>query len=781
MLISLKDLSVAGKAYLISAIFMIGMLFISVTSWTLMNTIEHGMVEIAEEDVPLIRALSEITVNSLEQAVLVERILPAHNKVSEKKAFHEEFGDRSANNKAAFEKALALTDQADVLAATPEARDKIKQLGEEIRVLQTDYESYLVMAEAIFDKAESGQTITAAERDEIEAVQKDVDHRIEEELLAIEDFAAAAASRAEANGARVLQIILIVSAIASLLGGIATWLLVRAVASPLRQMASSITEMASGNTVDVPCLANGDEVGVLARSLEQVLQKGLEATRLRQALDRCTTMMMVANRRHEIIYVNPALRHHLKQFEAAIRVDLPKFAVDGLVGTDIGVIQKDSDVIHKIVDDLKTMQELGIRIGGRRLNLTINPVTNEASQPLGTVIEWQDNTEDLTMRESINRLVVAVQEGNFDERIDLAEVGSDHRAAAEGMNAFAKAVDDATRDIGAILTALADGDLTRRIDTDYEGRFGELKDNANSTASQLSKIVAQIQNAAGALKNASSEITSGTEDLSRRTEQAAANLEETAASTEEMSATVRQNAENSKSANELAGGADKSAKLGGQVVEQAVSAMAGIEDSAQKITDIIGVIDEIAFQTNLLALNASVEAARAGEAGKGFAVVAQEVRQLAQRSAQAADDIKNLIQDSNSQVKDGVQLVNRAGEALTEIVNSIGKVATIVQEISSASQEQALGVQEINGSISSMDEMTQQNSALVEESTAASRVLGEEAGKLTELTAFFKHDEHASTPTQRPGQADQPRDVIQRKAPASTPAMADAEEGWDEF
>ena len=291
--------------------------------------------------------------------------------------------------------------------------------------------------------------------------------------------------------------------------------------------------------------------------------------------------------------------------------------------------------------------------------------------------------------------------------------------------------------------------------------------------------MAQIKVSADELKNASSEITSGTEDLSQRTEQAAANLEETAASTEELAATVRQNAENAKNASDLAGGADQNAKKGGQVVEQAVSAMAGIEGSAKKITDIIGVIDEIAFQTNLLALNASVEAARAGEAGKGFAVVAQEVRQLAQRSAQAAADIKILIQDSNGQVNDGVQLVNQAGEALTEIVGSIGKVAGIVQEIAHASQEQAIGVQEINSSVASMDEMTQQNSALVEESTASSRVLGSEASKLAEVMAFFKLGTLQPSPGQ---QSRQPTKPTKAKMPASKPlASAGDNDGWSDF
>lgn len=776
MLKGLKDISVAAKTYLICMIFMSGMICIGATSWVLLNGVEHEMIEIAEEDVPLIRALTKVTINSLEQAILVEKILPTHDDLGEAKILHDDFDSRAAKNGIAFAEALALTDRAEELAATPEALRKLQQVGEEIAVMQEAYQGYVQKAQNIFDKVEAGEQISIAERDEIEAIQKEIDHWVEEELLKIEEFAEQAALRAEAHGANVLWSILVVSVIASIVGGVVSLLLVRAVATPLRTMASSITDLAKGNHVELPCLGNGDELGVLARSLDKVLQKGLEATRLRQALDRCNTMVMVSNNRNEIVYVNPALRDHLKKHEVAIRVDLPKFSAEALMGGNIDIFRDSNAHRLGIGENAEASKQANVKIGGRRLIADINPVINDTGTFLGTVVEWADKTEDLTMRDSIDQLIGAVRSGDFDQRIELKDVGNDHRNVAEGMNAFAEVVDGATREMSKILAALAEGDLTQRIETSYQGRFGELKDSANRTADQLSNIVAEIQDSAGELKNAAAEITSGTEDLSNRTEQAAADLQRTASSTEQMSATVRQNAENAKNASELAGGADQSAKTGGEVVEQAVSAMAGIEESAQKITDIISVIDEIAFQTNLLALNASVEAARAGEAGKGFAVVAQEVRQLAQRSAQAADDIKTLIQNSNGQVKDGVRLVNRAGEGLTEIVGSIGKVASIVQEISNASQEQASGVQEINSSIASMDEMTQQNSALVEESTASAHILGDQASKLAEIMAFFKL---AGTAT--PASLKQrPKTVA--KAPAEKPLVtANDDEGWSEF
>jgi len=375
-------------------------------------------------------------------------------------------------------------------------------------------------------------------------------------------------------------------------------------------------------------------------------------------------------------------------------------------------------------------------------------------------------------------LVEKVTGGDFSERLSTAGRSGILAEVCKRINDLVNGLDSIIGDVGTRVEALAEGDLRQRIDKDYGGTFGVLKDNINRMADQLTGIVGQIQSATSEVKSAAAEIASGTEDLSNRTEQAASNLQETAASTEEMAATVKQNAENAKNATQLAGSADQSAKTGGDVVEQAVGAMDRIEQSARKITDIISVIDEIAFQTNLLALNASVEAARAGEAGKGFAVVAQEVRQLAQRSAQAAADIKTLIQDSNGQVKEGVELVNRAGEALNEIVGSISKVAGIVQEISGASQEQAAGVQEINGSINNMDEMTQQNSALVEQSSASARSLSDEASKLTELMAFFKSEKNKA-PILPSASSPQPKTPSR---PAQTPVLvAAADEEWNEF
>ncbi|MCD9034029.1 methyl-accepting chemotaxis protein, partial [Luteimonas sp. Y-2-2-4F] len=260
-----------------------------------------------------------------------------------------------------------------------------------------------------------------------------------------------------------------------------------------------------------------------------------------------------------------------------------------------------------------------------------------------------------------------------------------------------------------------------RMDGQFHGVFATMRDDANRTAEQLTRIVGRIQAASGAIDTAAGEIASGNNDLSRRTEQQAASLEETAASMEELTSTVRQNAEHAQQANRLVIGAGDVATRGGQVVGQVVTTMREIEQASRRIAEIISVIDGIAFQTNILALNAAVEAARAGDQGRGFAVVAGEVRSLAQRAATAAKEIKTLIDDSVDKVGNGSTLAAQAGATMGEMVASVERVTGIMAEISAASQEQASGIEQVNRTIAQMDETTQQNAALVEEASAAAR------------------------------------------------------------
>ncbi len=304
-----------------------------------------------------------------------------------------------------------------------------------------------------------------------------------------------------------------------------------------------------------------------------------------------------------------------------------------------------------------------------------------------------------------------------------------------------------TGPIGAAVAAaeaLAQGDLTQKIESGSKDEAGQLLGALGNTVTQLQRIVGGIKESAEAIGSGTRQIASGNTDLSQRTEEQASSLEETASSMEELTSTVKQNAENARQANQLAAGASEVAAKGGAVVREVVGTMSSINASSKKIVDIIGVIDGIAFQTNILALNAAVEAARAGEQGRGFAVVASEVRSLAQRSAAAAKEIKALIGDSVDKVGAGTKLVDEAGKTMEEIVSSVKRVTDIMSEITAASEEQSSGIEQVNQAITQMDQVTQQNAALVEEAAAAAESLQEQAQNLAQAVAVFNIGEGAA-------------------------------------
>ncbi|HHA2650539.1 TPA: methyl-accepting chemotaxis protein [Stenotrophomonas maltophilia] len=399
----------------------------------------------------------------------------------------------------------------------------------------------------------------------------------------------------------------------------------------------------------------------------------------------------------------------------------------------------------------------------------------------------------LAINTQIQQLASAAAAGDFSQRGDAQRFDHDFRVMIEQLNSMMQVADGNLGQLSQLLQSIAAGDLTARMDGQFNGVFARMRDDANTTVAQLTQIVGQIQASASSITLAAGEIASGNSDLSRRTEQQAANLEETAASMEELTSTVRQNAEHARQANQLAIGAHGVASQGGEVVGQVVTTMSAIGASSKKIAEIISVIDGIAFQTNILALNAAVEAARAGEQGRGFAVVASEVRTLAQRSAAAAKEIKGLIDDSVGKVAEGSSLVHQAGSTMGEIVASVQRVTDIMAEISAASQEQSAGIEQVNQTVVQMDETTQQNAALVEEATAAARAMEDQAVQLGEAVARFRLASHgvAAAPA-RLANAPQPRQVaaalpVTKAAPtrplrasAAQPALA-AEGDWQEF
>jgi methyl-accepting chemotaxis protein len=393
------------------------------------------------------------------------------------------------------------------------------------------------------------------------------------------------------------------------------------------------------------------------------------------------------------------------------------------------------------------------------------------------------------------RAIVAWRDAMI-EKIRLEAEGAALRGQSDEERARnQRAADAAAREQAAVVAALGDGldhltrgDLTYTLTQPFPEDYAKLKDDFNTAIAQLKDAMSVVAGNVSAIRSGAGEIAQASDDLSRRTEQQAASLEETAAALDEITATVNRTASGARQASETVQAAKGDAETSGNVVRDAVGAMGAIEKSAQEISQIIGVIDEIAFQTNLLALNAGVEAARAGDAGRGFAVVASEVRALAQRSAEAAKEIKVLISASTSQVNAGVALVGQTGEALQRIVSRVAEIDGLVSEIAASAQEQATGLQQVNTAVNQMDQVTQQNAAMVEQSTAASHSLSQEAETLAGSVSRFQTGAVAAAPARATQAPTRPanRPVAQMRTVGSggaarKPQPVVSEDGWEEF
>jgi methyl-accepting chemotaxis protein len=519
-----------------------------------------------------------------------------------------------------------------------------------------------------------------------------------------------------------------------------------AIGRPLRKMAEVLNELTNDRIVDVPYANRGDEIGDVARATEVFKESIAEKVlnfRVRSALEVVKSNVMLADDAYNIMYMNSAMKAMFREAQAELRQALPNFDCEKLIGTSMDSFHKNPAHQRQVLDSLTAPHEVHIEVGTVKLHLISVPVIDKHGKRTGTVVEWRNETVDKAIESEVDTIVKAAIAGDFSQRIPLDGKKDFMLLLANQVNGLCDNVANAMNGLADMLSALAGGDLTRRITADYQGLFGKLKTDANTMADRIGSTITEIKASAREVTNASAEISTSTTDLSQRTEEQAASLEETSSAMEEIASTVKKNADNAQQASQAASNTREVANRSGQVVAKAIEAMALIDDSSRKVSDIIGVIDEIARQTNLLALNAAVEAARAGEAGRGFAVVASEVRSLAQRSSQAAKDIKDLITNSNGQVQEGVNLVNKTGTALNEIVESINEVAKIVSDIASASIEQATGIEQVNKALGQMDEVTQQNSALVEENAATAKSLEQQAQTMDQRVSFFRIDEGA--------------------------------------
>ncbi|HPW29184.1 MAG TPA: methyl-accepting chemotaxis protein [Rhodoferax sp.] len=459
------------------------------------------------------------------------------------------------------------------------------------------------------------------------------------------------------------------------------------------------------------------------------LKTAAESMRIRNALDNVSSPVRIALQDGTIVYINKSLQNVLRRDREAFAQQIPGFDPERIVGGSIGVFYSDPQAALTRLQGITSTVTSQLVLGGRTYRLITNPVTDAQGQRVGTVGQWEDISEQLAAEEEVKNLVDAAAQGQFSQRIDLKGKQGFFANLSNGLNQLMDNSEHGLSDVAGLLEAFAQGDLTKRIESEYQGLFGKVKDSANTTADTLTRVMGEVRAAADALTGAANQVSATAQSLSQAASEQAASVEETTSQMDVMSASVTQNSDNAKITDGMAAKASKEATDGGSAVSQTVTAM-------KQIASKIGIVDDIAYQTNLLALNAAIEAARAGEHGKGFAVVAAEVRKLAERSQQAAKEISELAGNS-------VTTAERAGKLLDEIVPSIQKTSELVQEIAAASAEQSDSVVQIGGAMGQLSKATQQNASASEQLAATSEELSGQAEQLQQSVGFFKTGDDA--------------------------------------
>ncbi len=517
-----------------------------------------------------------------------------------------------------------------------------------------------------------------------------------------------AAAEAIRLGERSLLQLLVLGGVALLVGIAASVMIGRSLTGPLARAVNLAERLAKGELDQEFRLGGRDELTQLGQAMASV----------RQSVQAAIGAQLQMAEQHEA---------------GAIRYRMDASAFPGDFGR---MVQATNSLVESHVQVQLLMAEVMQRYAIGDLSRDLPDYPGEKGALTRTLSAVKQSL--MAINAQIDELARAARAGDFSMRGDAAAFQYQFKAMVEHLNGMMASSQASIADVSDVLRAISHGDLTTRMDGEYDGVFARMRDDANTTTAQLTGIVRGIQVAADSINNAAQELAAGNNDLSRRTEQQAANLEEAAASMEELTSTVRQNAELARQADSEAHAAGAAVRETEQAMAQMASVMGEIDQSSARISEISTVIDGIAFQTNILALNAAVEAARAGEQGRGFAVVASEVRTLAQRAGVAAKEIKELIEDAAAKVKSGLAVTVESEAAIARVAQASSRTTQLMSDIAAASKEQAAGIEQVNQVVVQMDQVTQQNAALVEEATAASRALEEQAHALTTSVSVFK-------------------------------------------
>ena len=474
--------------------------------------------------------------------------------------------------------------------------------------------------------------------------------------------------------------------------------------------------------------------------LEDIKSSLASSQRIESALKSSSACVMVLDRFKSIIFLNDMITQLFTKLEPEIKKTVVDFDFHKLCRATIDDLKLDIESQVGDLDSLKSGKQARILIGSMTIDLLIDPTFDTNGNRIGTVIEWKDMTEQLQIENNINQIIDGAAQGSLGNRIDTTELTGFESEISTSINRLMDNFSELIGKIDHVFLKLTEGDLTERLEGEYIDELKNMQQATNRSLDNLAQTLLQVETGTNGIKHMSQEVATASEDLSQRTQEQAASLEETSATMEELTSTLQNTANNVIDANSRAHGTSGRASSGIEIMQQTLDAMNGITDLSKKIGEITSVIDSIAFQTNLLALNAAVEAARAGEHGRGFAVVAGEVRNLAGKSAEAAKDISALITSAIEQIDSGTKLVENTNQVFSEMVASIEDVEQIISEVASTTDEQAKGVQQVNIAIRQLDQVTQQNAALVEELSSTAGNMSDEATLQNEFVSRFKFD-----------------------------------------